>query len=125
MQTPADPKDQRSSGTTTIESTALEIQNDRGIIYVYRRDGAPLLKITGLPTPVPDLDTDPSSGHQLTIHIVSPAADAEREAYLGALQRSGTRLADDAAGAGSTSNSDAEVLLKQAGATVMHPERTD
>lgn len=124
MQTPADPKDQRSPTTETIESTALEIQHDRGIVYLYRRDGSPLLKITGLPTPVPDLGSDSSPGHQLTIEIVSPAASSsEREAYLGAVERLQPSAAGDAAG--TVTKADTEAILKQVGATVIDSEPAD
>ena len=78
MQRPADPKDERSQSTETIESTALEIQHDRRIVHVYRRDGSPLLKITGLPTPVPDLGNDSSPTHQLTIEIAQRVRTATR-----------------------------------------------
>jgi hypothetical protein len=122
VQTPADPKDQRSSSTETIESTALEIQHDRGIVYVYRRDGSPLLKITGLPTPVPDLAAESSASHQLTIEIVTAAAASEREAYLGTVERFHASVSEEAAG--DLTRADAEALLKQAGATVIDAERT-
>ena len=98
MHTAADPKDERTRTTETIDGTAVEVQHDRGIIYVYRRDGSPLLKITGLSIPVPELG-------ELTIEIVT-RADSERDAYLGAIERP------------TTATTDAEAALKEAGATV-------
>lgn len=117
MQTPADPKDHRSPNKQTIESTALEIQHDRGIIYVYRRDGLPLLKITGLPTPIAELANDSGAAHQLTIEIVSRPANSETGPYLGVVERSRTNAAD--AAAANVSNAHTKAILKQAGATVI------
>jgi hypothetical protein len=122
MQTPADPKDDRSSGKQTIESTALEIQHERGIVCVYRRDGSPLLTITGLPTPVPDFGSELSPSRQLTIEVVSRAASSERDAYLGALERLHTSVSH--VPAGDMAKADVEALLKQAGATVIDAEQT-
>jgi hypothetical protein len=68
-QIPADPVDERSSGTEILESMAVEIHHDQGTICVYRHDRTPLIKITGLPTPLPEL-----SKAQFTIDIAEQGA---------------------------------------------------
>jgi hypothetical protein len=64
-----DPAKSTSATTETIESTRVEIQHDRGILYVYGRDGKPLLKITGLPRPIPRLKEVDGGPRPLTIEI--------------------------------------------------------
>jgi hypothetical protein len=61
------------AGNTTVaevvEKATIEIQHERGILYVYAQDGKPLLKITGLPRPVPRLTNGDHIVRQLTIDI--------------------------------------------------------
>ena len=110
MHTPLDPKDNRSGSKQIIESTALEIQHDRGVIYVYCRDGSPLLKITGLPRPVPFCDSP--AGRQLTIEIVAADVNCGWMPHLGAVQQSHETTPEGA-------SADREFILKQAGATIV------
>ena len=42
--------------TTSTEAVSfIELHHDHGVLYVYGRDRKPLLKITGLPRPIPRL----------------------------------------------------------------------
>jgi hypothetical protein len=68
-QKPADSIDGHYTNKQVVESTAVEIQCDRGILYVYGHDGTPLLKITGLPKPIPDVSDGQHYTRQLTIDI--------------------------------------------------------
>jgi hypothetical protein len=54
-QVPADPLDGRSTSIEVLEGAAVEIQRDQGIMCILRHDGTPVLKITGLPKPLPEL----------------------------------------------------------------------
>ena len=49
------PQDNPTTAKQAINRARVEIQRDRGILYVYREDGKPLLKVTGLPGRLPDL----------------------------------------------------------------------
>ena len=114
MQTPADPKDTRTASNQTIHSTALEIQHDRGVIYVYNRDGSPLLKITGLPRPIPHACADlPGSEQQLTIEVLVNGANCEWRSLPG------NHPAAEGRAAGSTPNAEPKSILKQARATLV------
>jgi hypothetical protein len=64
------------SNRQVFASTSMEIQCDRGILYVYANDGTPLLKITGLTRPVlrgPDAHRSP---RQLTIDLGRPGTSS-------------------------------------------------
>ena len=110
MQTRAGPKDNGTPSKQTIESTALEIQHDRGVIYVYGRDGSPLLNVTGLPRPIPDCDSP--AGRQLTIDIVTAGVSCGWTPHVGAVERSYGPVPGGA-------RRDRESILKQAGATIV------
>jgi hypothetical protein len=96
-----------TTATEVLERTTVELQHHRGILYVYRRDGKPLLKITGLPAQAPRLD-DSMYGHwQLTVEI-----------------REGTAVCHWGPAPGVPGNDDprgdeAAWILKNAGATVL------
>jgi len=49
----------------TIDNCQLEIDSDRGVLYVHGPEGFTLLRMCGLLTPVPD----PSSGDMLDITL--------------------------------------------------------
>jgi hypothetical protein len=63
-----------TTATELVERTTVELQHDRGILYVYGSDGKPLLKITGLPRPAPRLTEATNSNRQLTIEIRGESA---------------------------------------------------
>jgi hypothetical protein len=56
-----------------IGNATVHIQHDRGILYVYAADGTPLLKITGLPRTLEELDAA-QKGHELKIDIITQDA---------------------------------------------------
>jgi hypothetical protein len=58
-----------TTSTEVVERTTIQIQHDRGILYAYANDGKPVLKITGLPRPVPRLSDGDEGCRQLTIEI--------------------------------------------------------
>lgn len=79
-QTAADPKDPRTRTTQTIEGTAVEIHHDSGTVSVLRSDGSPMLTITGMQTPIPDLEADANVKGPLTVKAdVPPPADPEND----------------------------------------------
>jgi hypothetical protein len=100
-----------------IERTVVEIQHDRGILYVYGQDRKPLLKITGLPASVPPLREGGEGSGQLSIDIGPESAvctwDAARAAAGGA---SGPAREDDSGDANDAA--DAARVLRAAGATI-------
>jgi hypothetical protein len=101
----------QDSPTTTgrvIRNTSIEIQSDRGILYVYREDGMPLLKITGLPRHLPDLVESAERGHELNIEVIEPHEAMQQVRYTAAIS-----MPQEPA-----TESTAESLLKQAGATL-------
>lgn len=73
-QTPADLLSGRTTSKEVVPHTELEIQHDRGILYLYAQDGTPLIKITGLPKTMPQLVDDQRHLRQLTIEIHDPGA---------------------------------------------------
>lgn len=76
-QTPVDPIDSRSMARQLVRGAELEIQHDRGVIYVYAHDGMPLLKITGLPRPIPEL----ADSHPHVRHLILEVRDQTAVCY--------------------------------------------
>ena len=62
----ADTSNARFPNIQQIENATIEIHQDQGIISVSGQDGKPLLDITGLPRPVPEIN---EGQPQLTIEI--------------------------------------------------------
>ena len=67
LPTPAEPTDRYCTGKEVIQRTTVEFQHDRGIVYVYRDDGSPVLKITGMPNRIPEIGG--THNLQLTVDV--------------------------------------------------------
>ena len=65
-QTSADTSDTPFTNVHVVGSATIEIHQDSGMVRVYGQDGKPLLHLTGLPRPVPEVG---SEGQQLTVEI--------------------------------------------------------
>lgn len=114
-----DPSEGCNSTTQRLQSTMVEILHDRGIIYVYARDGTTLLKITGLPKPIPEIGDDHRCIRQLTIDIHEHCAVCDWGPTPNVVTASNVRphpLEDDPWQA---DRKDAAYLLKLAGATLI------
>jgi hypothetical protein len=96
----------RIGSNQIIGSTTLEVQGDMGILYLHASDGRTLLKITGLPTPLPDFLQSSSSGSELTIEVLTQTDTIPTEGSQVAAARRSTV-------------SNLKALLRNAGATLV------
>ena len=65
--------------STIIEGCTLEVDHERGVIYIHGQLGTTLLRICRLPTPIPDVPV--GTGGLLDVTHMHGASWGEAEAY--------------------------------------------